>query len=94
MTGSEENLSIKAILSAVDQGYTAGLDAAAAKAKSFGDVTNNAFKGIGTGMMIAGTAVTAIGVTSIKSFGQFEASLTKLPLLLAVLLKILVNLMI
>lgn len=77
MTGSEENLSIKAILSAVDQGYTAGLDAAAAKAKSFGDVTNNAFKGIGTGMMIAGTAVTAIGVTSIKSFGQFEASLNQ-----------------
>ncbi len=77
MAGSEENLSIKAILSAVDQGYTAGLDAAAAKAKSFGDVTNNAFKGIGTGMMVAGTAVTAMGVTSIKSFGQFEASLNK-----------------
>lgn len=77
MAGSEENLSIKAILSAVDQGYTAGLDAAAAKAKSFGDVTNNAFKGIGTGMMVAGTAVTAMGVTSIKSFGQFEASLNQ-----------------
>lgn len=77
MAGSEENLSIKAILSAVDQGYTAGLDAAAAKAKSFGDVTNNAFKGIGTGMMVVGTAVTAMGVTSIKSFGQFEASLNQ-----------------
>lgn len=77
MAGSEENLSIKAILSAVDQGYTAGLDAAAAKAKSFGDVTNNAFKGIGTGMMVAGTAITAMGVSSIKSFGQFEASLNQ-----------------
>lgn len=77
MAGSEENLSIKAILSAVDQGFTAGLDAAAAKAQTFGELTNNAFKGIGTGMMVAGTAITAMGVSSIKSFGQFEASLNQ-----------------
>lgn len=77
MTGSEENLSIKAILSAVDQGFTAGLDAAAARAQTFGELTNNAFKGIGTGMMVAGTAITAMGVSSIKSFGQFEASLNQ-----------------
>lgn len=77
MAGSEENLSIKAILSAVDQGFTAGLDAAAARAQTFGELTNNAFKGIGTGMMVAGTAITAVGVSSIKSFGQFEASLNQ-----------------
>ncbi|MBD0888719.1 phage tail tape measure protein [Lactobacillus gasseri] len=77
MTGSEENLGIKAILSAVDQGFTAGLDAAAARAQTFGELTNNAFKGIGTGMMVAGTAITAMGVSSIKSFGQFEASLNQ-----------------
>lgn len=77
MAGSEENLSIKAILSAVDQGFTAGLDAAAARAQTFGELTNNAFKGIGTGMMVAGTAITAMGVSSIKSFGQFEASLNQ-----------------
>lgn len=77
MTGSEENLSIKAILSAVDQGFTAGLDAAAARAQTFGELINNAFKGIGTGMMVAGTAITAMGVSSIKSFGQFEAYLNQ-----------------
>lgn len=77
MAGSEENLSIKAIFSAVDQGFTAGLDAAAARAQTFGELTNNAFKGIGTGMMVAGTAITAMGVSSIKSFGQFEASLNQ-----------------
>lgn len=77
MAGSEENLSIKAILSAVDQGFTAGLDAAAARAQTFGELTTNAFKGIGTGMMVAGTAITAMGVSSIKSFGQFEASLNQ-----------------
>lgn len=72
-----EDFSIRAILSLVDQGFTAGLDSAAAKAKSFADGSRISMEGVGTGMTVAGAAITAMGVTSIKSFGQFEASLNQ-----------------
>lgn len=74
---NSEQFSIVAVLSAIDQGFTAGLDAAAAKAKSFSDGSKLSMESIGTGMTVAGAAVTAMGVTSIKSFGQFEASLNQ-----------------
>lgn len=74
---ADENFSIKAILSLIDQGFTAGLDAAAAKAKSFADGSTLSMKDVGTGLTVAGAAVTAMGVKSIKSFGQFEASLNQ-----------------
>lgn len=70
-----DEYSIKAILSAVDQGFTSGLDAAAAKAKSFGEATQSSMKGIGVGMTAAGGAITAMGVKSLKSFGDFQQSL-------------------
>lgn len=72
-----EDYDIRAVLSAVDNGFTAGLDAAAAKAQAFADGSTLSMKSIGTGMTVAGAAVTAIGVKSITSFGQFEASLNK-----------------
>lgn len=72
-----EQFSIVAILSAIDKGFTSGLDAAAAKAKSFSDGSKLSMEGIGTGMTVAGAAISAMGVTSLKSFGQFEASLNK-----------------
>lgn len=72
-----EDFNIRAILSAVDQGFMAGLDAAAAKAKSFADGSKISMEGVGTGMTVAGAAITAMGVKSINSFGQFEASLNK-----------------
>lgn len=72
-----EDYDIRAVLSAVDNGFTAGLDAAAAKAKSFADGSKISMESIGTGMTVAGAAVTAMGVKSITSFGQFEASLNK-----------------
>lgn len=72
-----EQFSIVAILSAVDKGFTSGLDAAAAKAKSFSDGSKLSMEGIGTGMTVAGAAISAMGVTSLKSFGQFEASLNQ-----------------
>lgn len=74
---NNESFSIVAVLSALDQGFTAGLDAAAAKAKSFSDGAKLSMESIGTGMTVAGAAVTAMGVTSLKSFGQFEASLNQ-----------------
>ena len=72
-----EQFSIVAILSAIDQGFTSGLDAAAAKAKSFSEGSKLSMEGIGTGMTVAGAAISAMGVTSLKSFGQFEASLNQ-----------------
>ena len=72
-----EDYDIRAVLSAVDNGFTAGLDAAAAKAQAFADGSTLSMKSIGIGMTVAGAAVTAMGVKSITSFGQFEASLNK-----------------
>lgn len=72
-----EQFSIVAVLSAIDKGFTSGLDAAAAKAKSFSDGSKLSMEGIGTGMTVAGAAITAMGVKSLKSFGQFEASLNQ-----------------
>ena len=72
-----EDYDIRAVLSAVDNGFTAGLDAAAAKAKTFADGSKISMESIGTGMTVAGAAVTAMGIKSITSFGQFEASLNK-----------------
>ena len=72
-----EQFSIVAVLSAIDKGFTSGLDAAAAKAKSFSEGSKLSMEGIGTGMTVAGAAISAMGVTSLKSFGQFEASLNK-----------------
>lgn len=74
---NNESFSIVAVLSAIDQGFTSGLDAAAAKAKSFSDGSKLSMKGIGTGMTVAGAAISAMGVKSLKSFGQFEASLNQ-----------------
>lgn len=72
-----EQFSIVAVLSAIDKGFTSGLDAAAAKAKSFSDGSKLSMESIGTGMTVAGAAVTAMGVKSLKSFGQFESSLNQ-----------------
>lgn len=74
---ASEDYDIRAVLSFVDQGFTAGLDAAAAKAKSFADDSRLSMEGVGTSLTVAGAAVTAMGVKSIKSFGQFEASLNQ-----------------
>ena len=72
---ADSSFSIKAILSAIDQGFTSGLDAAAAKAKSFGEATESNMKSIGLGMTVAGGAITALGAKSLKSFGDFQQSL-------------------
>lgn len=74
---NSEQFSIVAVLSAIDKGFTSGLDAAAAKAKSFSDGSKLSMEGIGTGMTVAGAAISAMGVKSLKSFGQFESSLNQ-----------------
>lgn len=41
---NNESFSIVAVLSAIDQGFTSGLDAAAAKAKSFSEGSKSQWK--------------------------------------------------
>lgn len=74
---NNESFSIVAVLSAIDQGFTSGLDAAAAKAESFSEGSKISMEDIGTGMTVAGAAVAAMGVKSLDSFGKFEASLNQ-----------------
>lgn len=47
------------------------------KTQSMGSRVAAATKTIGTGMMAAGAATTAMGIKSVKSFGNFQASLNK-----------------
>ena len=49
----------------------------AQKTNSMGSRVAAATKTIGTGMMAAGAATTAMGIKSVKSFGSFQASLNK-----------------
>lgn len=79
-----EDYDIRAVLSAIDNGFTAGLNAASSTLNQFGEkmgtVASNvpsSLKKVGTSMMVAGGAITAMGVNSIKSYGQFEQSLNQ-----------------
>lgn len=72
-----ESYSVEAILSAVDKNFSSTFE-------DMADVANNATQAINGGLStlskysaIAGTAVTAMGVKSLKSFGDFQASLNK-----------------
>lgn len=78
------DLDVRVILSAVNRGFTSGLQSASDTLNRFGErvgtVASNvpsSLRSVGASMMVAGTAITAIGVNSIKSYGQFEQSLNQ-----------------
>lgn len=78
------DFSIRAILSATDAGFSSGLRAASSSLGAFSQRTQNvanstptAFRSVGKVMMATGAAVTAMGVKSLKSFGDFQASLNQ-----------------
>ena len=78
------DLDVRVVLSAVNQGFTSGLQSASNTLNQFGEragtVSSNvpsALKKVGASMMATGTAITAMGVKSIKSYGQFEQSLNQ-----------------
>ncbi|MDE6554593.1 MAG: phage tail tape measure protein [Lactobacillus sp.] len=48
---------------------------AGTKIQNFGNNAQKHLSGIGKGMMVAGAATTAMGMNSVKSFGQFQQSL-------------------
>ena len=69
-----DSYSIKAILSAVDN-MSPVLQQAASNAQNFGNSVSKNYGAIGKAMVGVGAATTAMGVSSLKSFGQFQQSL-------------------
>lgn len=75
---------ITAVLSAVDTSFSKGLTNASEALGQFSQRTQSisgnvphAFKAVGATMMATGAAVTAMGVKSINSFGNFQQSLNQ-----------------
>lgn len=69
-----DSYSVKAILSAIDN-LSPVLNQAANNVSSFGQNVQNKLGGVGKAMTVAGAATTAMGMTGLKSFGQFQQSL-------------------
>ncbi|GAK31996.1 minor tail protein GP26-like protein [Weissella oryzae SG25] len=66
---------VTALIGADTSGYEAGMNrVSSASSSAFGNVSSLA-SNIGKGMVVAGAATTAMGVTALKSFGTFEQSL-------------------
>jgi TP901 family phage tail tape measure protein len=74
------NNTVEIILKAIDQA-TAPIKQVSSTltsmASSAGSAAIGMSKQIGTGMMVGGAAITALGVTSMKSFGDLQASLNR-----------------
>lgn len=78
------DFSIRAILSAVDSSFSSGFASASTTLGNFSQrmssLSSNvpgAVKTIGASMMAVGAATTAMGIKSLKSYGQFEQSLNQ-----------------
>lgn len=72
-----DSYSVEAILSAVDKNFSGTFENMSSAANSAVDSISSGLASLGKYTAIAGTAVTAMGVQSLKSFGTFEASLNK-----------------
>ena len=69
-----ESYKIEAVLSLVDN-MSGALQSAGQAVQSFGDNVQSKLNGVGKAMIVAGAATTAMGMKSLKSFGQFQQSL-------------------
>ena len=69
-----DSYTIKAILSAVDN-MSPVLQQASSNAQNFGNNVSKNYGAIGKAMVGVGAATTAMGISSLKSFGQFQQSL-------------------
>lgn len=72
-----ESYSVTAMLSAVDKNFSSVMQNAANQTASFSEKVKATTSGVGKSMLAVGGATTALGVSSIKSFGNFQASLNK-----------------
>lgn len=72
-----ESYSVQAVLSAVDKNLSSTFGKAAQAASDFESKSKQSLENVGKFMTVAGAAVTAIGIKSVKSFGDFQSSLNK-----------------
>lgn len=72
-----QSFSVKAILEAVDQSFSSTIERAGQSVQSFGSSTTKRLAGVGKAMTVAGAATTAMGIKSVKSFGNFQQSLNQ-----------------
>lgn len=72
-----ESFSVQATLSAVDKNLSSTFGKAAQAASDFESKSKQSLENVGKFMTVAGAAVTAIGIKSVKSFGDFQSSLNK-----------------
>lgn len=79
-----ESYTVEAQLVANLGGYTSNMSKAASQMSDFEKTTSSAtskisdhLNSLGKGMAVAGAAITAMGVKSLKSFGDFQASLNQ-----------------
>ena len=79
-----ESYTVEAKLVADLGGYTSNMSKAASQMSDFESITsrsvskiNDNLSSLGKGMAVAGAAITAIGVKSLKSFGEFQSSLNQ-----------------
>lgn len=72
-----QSFSVKAILEAVDQSFSSTIERAGQSVQSFGSSTTKRLAGVGKAMTVAGAATTAMGIKSVKSFGDFQQSLNQ-----------------
>ncbi|EFA25785.1 phage tail tape measure protein, TP901 family [Pediococcus acidilactici 7_4] len=72
-----ETYSVTAVLSAIDKNFSSVMQKAASQTASFSDKVKSTMTGVGTAMGITGTAITAMGVKSVESFGKFEQEINK-----------------
>lgn len=72
-----ESFSVKAILTAVDAGFKSAMTQATNAAQNVAGVVQKNSKVIGTALTAVGGAMTAMGVSSIKGYGDFQQSLNK-----------------
>ncbi|CCJ66379.1 MULTISPECIES: phage tail tape measure protein [Leuconostoc] len=72
-----ESYSVQAVLSAVDKNLSSTFGDAAQAASGFESKSTQSLANVGKFMAVAGAGVTAIGIKSVKSFGDFQSSLNK-----------------
>lgn len=72
-----ESYSVKAVLSAVDKNMSSEFTKAASEATSFGGKIDAVMKGVGKSMAVVGAAITAFGVKTVSSYGDFTSSVNK-----------------
>ena len=70
-----QSFNVKAVLQAVDDGFTSVFNTASDTASSAGEKIEKSLSGVGKALTVAGAATTAVGVAGLKSFGKFQQSL-------------------